>query len=238
MTRNAHLVLGGSEGIGFSYAKHYAQLGDHLVLVARRQAILDEARVTLLQVGSSSVETISGDLTNVDFRNQLFSNLQPVQNVFIGGPSAPYGTLDEILEKQHDLDLGHACQANLIYPLEALLWSLKKGCLEGGRTILLSSSAARSSLLGTKFFLSGVMRYALDKVIQEMSTLFQKKKRSLEVMYPELVITPLAKRFAFNLANSNSLSEQDVTSILQNHLNFKYILSSDDFVFNELKRME
>ena len=38
------LITGGSEGIGFAFACHYASVGWHVILAARRLSLLEKAK--------------------------------------------------------------------------------------------------------------------------------------------------------------------------------------------------
>lgn len=59
------IISGGNKGIGFSIARMFAKNTNRpLVLLARNQDELDDAREKLLKGGASKVETISADLTD------------------------------------------------------------------------------------------------------------------------------------------------------------------------------
>lgn len=64
MNRSVALVTGGSKGIGFGIAKALAARGYDLVLVARNERDLEEARATLKHAHATiEVHTIAADLT-------------------------------------------------------------------------------------------------------------------------------------------------------------------------------
>ncbi|SMO37420.1 SDR family NAD(P)-dependent oxidoreductase [Gracilimonas mengyeensis] len=59
------IITGGSKGIGFSMASVFARNTDRpIVILARDEEELKEAREKLLEEGASKVDTISADLTN------------------------------------------------------------------------------------------------------------------------------------------------------------------------------
>lgn len=60
------LIAGGSEGIGLEFARRLASEGINLLLIARRQGPLDEARGILLNEYDVEVRTASVDLTAAD----------------------------------------------------------------------------------------------------------------------------------------------------------------------------
>ena len=86
-----HLVLGGSQGIGFAYAAKMAKNGDALAIVGRRKDPLVQAKDRLTRLGASSVATLAGDLLDPAFR-EVIKNFRPVcDSVLVGGPSPPLG---------------------------------------------------------------------------------------------------------------------------------------------------
>lgn len=58
------VISGGSSGIGLALARLLAREGWHLHLIARRPALLEEARAALVAEGASGVETHSLDVTD------------------------------------------------------------------------------------------------------------------------------------------------------------------------------
>lgn len=62
------LVTGGSRGIGLELARRFAADGHPLVLVAREEEALEEARRQLESEGSPSVRCLSVDLAEPEHR--------------------------------------------------------------------------------------------------------------------------------------------------------------------------
>ena len=234
--QDSHLVLGGSEGIGFSYASYYAKQHHDFVLVARRKEKLECAAADLYRLGASSVRTVPGDVVDRKFRSRLFQDLGAVGNVFIGGPTIPYGTIGQIQETEAGMRWEEICRAGLIYPLEVLRWSLSQGCLRGGRTLVLGSSSSKGQLLTTKFFLSAFFRYGIDRIVSEMEIEFASKGLFVDVLRPELVITPLSMRFAKQISKTDD--EKNALEFLKKYLNLSKADSSDEFVLRELSKID
>jgi NAD(P)-dependent dehydrogenase (short-subunit alcohol dehydrogenase family) len=71
------IVLGGSTGIGFACAQSLAKQGHRVVLVARREAVLQKAEETLAHaLGSSEhLMTFAGDITKKAELEALFTNV-------------------------------------------------------------------------------------------------------------------------------------------------------------------
>ncbi|MDN6303475.1 MAG: SDR family oxidoreductase [Brachybacterium sp.] len=60
------LITGASSGLGAEYARQLARRGDHLVLVARDAARLEELAAELESAGAGGVEVLSADLSAPD----------------------------------------------------------------------------------------------------------------------------------------------------------------------------
>ena len=58
------LITGASSGLGTEYARQLARRGDHLVLVARDAARLEELAAELTRAGAAEVEVLSADLSS------------------------------------------------------------------------------------------------------------------------------------------------------------------------------
>jgi len=66
------LITGGTSGIGEEFAKQLAEQGLNIILVARRQTLLDEKAFSLKNKYSVEVKTIQADLTkNEDIRKVM-----------------------------------------------------------------------------------------------------------------------------------------------------------------------
>ncbi|WP_435359611.1 SDR family NAD(P)-dependent oxidoreductase [Haloarchaeobius sp. DFWS5] len=98
MNRDTALITGASAGIGRELARQFARHGHDLVLVARREAVLDEAADELESRYGVTVTTIVKDLDDDDAPQELYDEVHEqdldvgvlVNNVGIGtyGPFA------------------------------------------------------------------------------------------------------------------------------------------------------
>lgn len=77
--RSSVLITGGSKGIGLSIAKVFARKTDHpLVLIARDEQELEEAKQVCLNEGAHKVSTISVDITDEASVSEVnFAELDP-----------------------------------------------------------------------------------------------------------------------------------------------------------------
>jgi short-subunit dehydrogenase len=71
------IVTGASEGIGRDLADCYAHDRYDLVLVARRQALLEELATALRRAHGVTIEVFPADLSRADERERLIQALQP-----------------------------------------------------------------------------------------------------------------------------------------------------------------
>lgn len=69
------LITGGSEGIGYAFACHYASLGYHVILAARRLSLLEEAKEKLTCKYSCSVDIFPVDLGVIGSGEKMYSQV-------------------------------------------------------------------------------------------------------------------------------------------------------------------
>ncbi|MDX2302993.1 MAG: SDR family oxidoreductase [Microscillaceae bacterium] len=77
---NTALITGASNGIGLELAKVHASKGDHLVLVARNRAKLDELKSELERQYKVQVYVIAKDLSNNNAAQEVYDETQK-QNI-------------------------------------------------------------------------------------------------------------------------------------------------------------
>jgi NAD(P)-dependent dehydrogenase (short-subunit alcohol dehydrogenase family) len=228
-----HLVLGGSYGIGFAYAKWRATRHGSLALVARNRTGLTEAREKLFKEGARQVSVIEGDLRDRLFRQAMRESFErteafPFDSLFIGGPAPPTGRFDTVRPEQVEPGYDTA----FAYPLEMIRWSLKRALIPQGEIILLGSSASKEPLLETPFFLSGLFRRALDEVVESQQIPFGQANKRITVWRPQVVWTRLSKTYAKALSGKDS--DEDLRDFLQLQFGVDQVPTADDFVANTM----
>ena len=67
------LITGGSQGIGFAAAANFMRAGASVAIVARRPAVLEEARERLAREGKGKVVTISADVSKAEDCARIFA---------------------------------------------------------------------------------------------------------------------------------------------------------------------
>jgi len=73
------MVTGASSGLGAAIATQFAQRGDHLVVVARRQSLLENLQKELLAAGASSAEYRVVDLADSEQVQNLANDLPELE---------------------------------------------------------------------------------------------------------------------------------------------------------------
>jgi len=226
-----HLVLGGSGGIGFAFAKWLAQRRCRLVVVSRHLKALNSARDRLLAVGAPEVMTIAGNLLEHTFRSKMYRQLArlEISTVFVGGPSPPSGELHTVSDK----DISGACECCLAYPLEIMQFLDKHRQRLPKRLILLSSSASKESLASHPFYLSAIFRRMAETMLNSYAR-ENGGRISVNVWRPRVVYTRLAKQYAQTLEplpHGDSLPAR-----LQIAFNSRRIPTPDTFVCQAIIR--
>src|SRR5210317_2258878 len=102
------LVTGASSGIGMSYARALAKAGINLVLIARRESLLNALATELSREYGIQAHTIAQDLTDADAADKVYENVRQagleidilVNNAGFGS----HGVFEE-LDLERELDM-------------------------------------------------------------------------------------------------------------------------------------
>jgi len=96
------LVTGGSSGIGFGIAKHFAEEGARVFIVGRRQSQLDEAAAAI----GGDAEAIQGDISNLADLDRIYATVEAragrIDVLAVNAGVYEFATLGEITEEQFD----------------------------------------------------------------------------------------------------------------------------------------
>jgi short-subunit dehydrogenase len=135
------LVAGGSDGLGFAYAKALARRGLDLILIARGQERLQTAAEQLRDAYHIDVVTIAADMADVDDIETRIDALHEDVGHSIGllvynAAFAPVGRFEELAEK----DLATAAAVNVRGPLLLTKFLLAQMLARGHGGIVLMSS--------------------------------------------------------------------------------------------------
>lgn len=229
-----HLVLGGSEGIGFAYAMYYARKGDCLTLVARRQRCLAEARTALLEAGAPVVAVIPNDLLDCSFRTRLSEERNSYDSILASGPSPPAGSLDDVLAADSQYLLLHGYQAALAYPLEVIRLALDRALKSPGTLYLIGSTASTEPILNSPFFLSASFRRIVDAMAQELTPRFREQGKRLRIWRPRVVLTPLSVAYARHEAGRD-INEEEVRALLGETFCVPKVPTGEEYVREQIE---
>ena len=221
-----HLVLGGSDGIGFAFAKWLSERRRRLVVVSRGREHLVLARKELLALGAAEVRTVAGDLLQQAFRSHLFRRLSklPLSTIFIGGPSPRAGAIGDITGKQ----IESAAQSCLAYPVHVMSFAIANSCKNRLTVVFLSSSASREGLADHPFLLSAAFRRAAEQTLRRMAALRVEDRMKLVILRPSVVYTRLAMAYAQGLP---SLQHNDsLLNRLRARFHCTIIPSPDEYI--------
>ena len=171
------LVAGASEGLGAAWAKALAVRGLDLVLVARRQELLDTVADELRSQYKILVWTISCDLAEPDATAYIIKSLEgKIITCLVYNAAATYigpfmGTTSAMHERIVSVNMITALQ--LIYNLSAPMLDLHRGAV-----ILMASLAG---FQGSGFLSTYAASKAFDRVLAE-SLWYEWKSKGVDVI--------------------------------------------------------
>lgn len=186
-----HIVLGGTHGIGWAYAKYQARRGETIVLVARDSNWLERRANQLFEIGGVRPEVRAADLTNPEDLQRVLSSLMSdsLSSILIGGPSPPVGTINQVQPDDHVL----AAKICLAYPHTVLAWA-QRVAKRQLPVYVVSSASVNASLKSTPFVLSALYRRILEDLCDLFSSLAP--RLHIAIWHPDVVLTRLSAREA------------------------------------------
>ncbi|MFK7999075.1 MAG: SDR family NAD(P)-dependent oxidoreductase [Polyangiales bacterium] len=134
------LIAGASDGLGAAFAHALAARGLKLVIIARRENLLEELAAELRSAHGVEVRTLALDLATPDLRERLANVCADIE-VGLAIHNAAFAPVGAVLERELD-DLLKAVDVNVRAPL-TLVHALAPAMVARGRGgILLMSSLA------------------------------------------------------------------------------------------------
>ena len=130
------VVIGGSAGIGFGAAKHFAAEGARVFITGRRQADLDKAATKL----GSNVMAVRGDASSLDDIDRIYEivrlHTDQIHVLLVNAGFYEFGRLGEITEEHFDKTFNTN--------VRGLLFSVQKALplLKQGSSVILTGSIA------------------------------------------------------------------------------------------------
>lgn len=183
------VISGGSSGIGLEMARLLGQEGWHLVLLARRQALLEEARASLGGSGITKVETVSLDVTDAAACAaaiaDIAARLGRIDWLITSAGIAEPGMFVDVPLDNHRLqmEVNYFGTLNLIHPAVPVLRQRR-----GGRITLVSSGAAFIGIAGYSAYAPS--KFAIRGLAESLALELEGEGIAVSVAYPPDTDTP------------------------------------------------
>ena len=137
------LVCGASRGLGLGCAEALVREGVHVLIVARREAVLAEAAQALRALGGAQVLACAADITTEAGRAQVFALRKDFDIVVTNAGGPPAGNFRDWGRE----DWIRAVEANMLTPLELIKATVDGMAARGfGRIINITSGAVKSPI--------------------------------------------------------------------------------------------
>ena len=137
------LVCGASRGLGLGCAEALVREGVHVLIVARREAVLSEAAQALRALGGAQVLACAADITTEAGRAQVFALRKDFDIVVTNAGGPPSGNFRDWGRE----DWIRAVEANMLTPIELIKATVDGMAARGfGRIINITSGAVKSPI--------------------------------------------------------------------------------------------
>ena len=137
------LVCGASRGLGLGCAEALVREGVHVLIVARREAVLSEAAQALRALGNAQVLACAADITTEAGRAQVFALRKEFDIVVTNAGGPPAGNFRDWGRE----DWIRAVEANMLTPIELIKATVDGMAARGfGRIINITSGAVKSPI--------------------------------------------------------------------------------------------
>lgn len=183
------VLSGGSSGIGLEMARLLGREGWHLVLLARRQALLDEAAQSLARSGATRVETIRLDVTDAAASAAVIADITARLGridwlVTSAGVAEPGMFVDISLDNHRfQMDVNYFGTLNLIHPVVPVMRRQRSG-----RITLISSGAAFMGIAGYSAYAPS--KFAIRGLAESIALELEGEGIAVSVAYPPDTDTP------------------------------------------------
>ena len=203
------MITGASSGLGAAIAKQFASRGDSLVVVARRESLLENLQAELLAAGAASAEYRVVDLADAEQVQSLADELPKlgievlINNAALGHWDYTWDTTTETMRSMIAVNVSAvavltAAFSQLKHQQEARLMNVASGA----GYALFESSIPYSA---TKFFVTALT----EGLAQELAS--QKQAMRAQLLAPG----PIATEFMLNALDGSKIvpSEKDTKGI-------------------------
>ncbi len=189
------LLLGGSKGMALDSAKRLARRGVHLILVARDQADLDEAKSSIQGESNVEVETLSIDLYNRNAVEGLVARIDDDQRrinylINAAGYFKPTTFLDHTRDDyKAQMDLNEAT----FFVTQAVARNMKAN--GGGAIVNIGSMWAKQAVKATPSSAYSMAKAGLHALTQHLAMELADDNIRVNAVSPAVVLTTIYKSF-------------------------------------------
>lgn len=194
-TTQTALLVGGSRGMALATAKRLAQRGVNLILVARGQQGLSQAKDAIAEVGNVEVETISTDLYDQAAVTALIQRVdadkRPINYlVNAAGYFKPTAFLEHTREDYHaQLDVNEA----MFFITQAVAKNMKAN--GGGAIVNIGSMWAQQAIKATPSSAYSMAKAGLHALTQHLAMELADHNIRVNAVSPAVVLTTIYKAF-------------------------------------------
>ncbi len=183
------IITGGSSGIGLALARRLAASGSALTLIARREALLEQARAELAAHGAAQVNVVAAD---VSVRAQAEQAVEKAIGA-LGAPSlvvtsagmARPGHFEELPVEVFERTLA-VNYLGTLYVVKAAVPAMKAA--GGGRIILISSGAGLIGIFGYTAY--SASKFALRGFAESLRAELREHAIRVSIAFPPDTDTP------------------------------------------------
>ena len=194
-TNKRAVIIGGSSGMGLETARKLRERGIDLLLVARNQSRLDEAKAELERVPGGEVETASLDLYDASavdaFIARLDAEPRPIAHlVNAAGVFAPKSFLEhDYADYDRYADLNKA----LFFITQAVARNMKTH--GGGSIVSIGSMWAKQAIKATPSSAYSMAKAGLHALTQHLAMELADHNIRVNAVSPAIVVTPIFGAF-------------------------------------------
>ena len=195
------VITGGTEGIGFVTAQHFAEEGAHVYVTGRRQERLDEA---VKEIGNGAVG-VRGDVSHPADIDSLYDRIQRDHNkvdvVFANAGISESASLGALDEQHFDRVFGTN--------VKGLVFTVQKALplMRAGGTVILAGSVAGSKGLPALSIYSAT-KAAIRSLARTWTTDLKDRGIRVNVVSPGMILTPAMLTYIGNNAGVEDVFKQ------------------------------
>lgn len=210
-TQQTALLIGGSKGMALDTAKRLAKRGINLILVARGEDGLAQAKDTILKEASVSIETIATDLYNETAVNDLIAKIESDKRhinylVNAAGYFNPVPFLDHSREDYHAyLDMNEA----VFFITQAVAKNMKAN--GNGSIVNIGSMWAKQAIKATPSSAYSMAKAGLHSLTQHLAMELADDNIRVNAVSPAVVLSTIYKSF---------INEEEIPAALEGFNDF------------------